>query len=157
MTYSHIESIIYLKAKETLAKYFNVEESNMSLLSKESSNDISKLLKRLGAFFAFSSAQFNESKKEGVEYVSLGAGLIIPEENAKEFGKCFDAIQTDAIKRIKEKYSVEYIVEYELGNHECYCTGDIEPAVDALDSYNIQRDTIKRIYSETIHKYEHQF
>ena len=41
-----------------------------------------KLFKDTGAFFAFSNEQVDEQKQEGVKYVSLGAGMICPKENA---------------------------------------------------------------------------
>jgi len=37
-----------------------------------------------GAFFAFSNEQFNEQKKDGVEYTHLFSGLIAPKNTAKE-------------------------------------------------------------------------
>ena len=43
---------------------------------------LTPILEANGAFFAFSQSQFDEQKKEGVIYVSMGAGLICPKENA---------------------------------------------------------------------------
>ena len=44
---------------------------------------LTPILEANGAFFAFSQSQFDEQKKEGVIYVSMGAGLICPKENAE--------------------------------------------------------------------------
>ncbi|WP_456303359.1 DUF7659 family protein, partial [Vibrio lentus] len=45
-----------------------------------------------GAFFAFSNKQFDEAKKEGVKYASLGMGLICPVDNAKQLMTRLDSI-----------------------------------------------------------------
>ncbi|MHA2690737.1 DUF7659 family protein [Vibrio harveyi] len=37
----------------------------------------------LGGFFTFSDKQFATAKKEGIKYVSLGFGMIVPASNAK--------------------------------------------------------------------------
>ncbi|CDT63678.1 hypothetical protein VCR4J2_750251 [Vibrio coralliirubri] len=45
-----------------------------------------------GAFFAFSTKQFDEAKKEGVKYASLGMGLICPVDNAEQLMNRLDSI-----------------------------------------------------------------
>lgn len=59
---------------------------------------ISQVLSQNGAFFAFSDKQFNEQKQEGIKYVSMGAGLICPKENADKLNKELDI----AIKETKQ-------------------------------------------------------
>lgn len=49
----------------------------MKSLSEEA---MTALLKENGAFFAFSDKQFNEQKKEGVQYVNVFAGLVCPKD-----------------------------------------------------------------------------
>ena len=44
----------------------------------------SKLLEATGSFFAFGQKQFNEQKKEGVEYVGVFAGLVSPKDRVGE-------------------------------------------------------------------------
>ena len=44
-------------------------------------------MKKYGAFFAFGNAQFDEQRKEGVKYASLGAGLICPVDTYRELCK----------------------------------------------------------------------
>ena len=44
-----------------------------------------KAFEKAGAFFAFSDKQFEEQKKEGVRYSYMGAGLICPKENQKQY------------------------------------------------------------------------
>ena len=53
----------------------------MNYLSDYTSENQTKLLNDNGAFFAFSTKQLNEHKKEGVVYVSMGSGLISPKVN----------------------------------------------------------------------------
>jgi len=45
-------------------------------------NFITEAMERHGAFFAFSDEQFKQQKKEGINYSSMGVGLICPTENA---------------------------------------------------------------------------
>lgn len=51
---------------------------------------VGEAMAKLGAFFAFGNAQFDEKKVEGVKYASLGMGIICPldkvDELAKELG-----------------------------------------------------------------------
>ena len=46
---------------------------------------LTPILEANGAFFAFSQSQFDEQKKEGVIYVSMGAGLICPKAKAERY------------------------------------------------------------------------
>lgn len=61
---------------------------------------VSEVLEKHGAFWAFSDKQFNEQKKDGVRYVSCGAGLIAPKDNIDNFTKELD-------KAIKETKRIE--------------------------------------------------
>tara|TARA_Y100000401_G_C8321737_1_gene225709 strand:- start:836 stop:1054 length:219 start_codon:yes stop_codon:yes gene_type:complete len=53
---------------------------------------ITKLIKKYNGFFAFSIEQFNEAKKEGLKYVSRGAGLYHEAGKVKEFDKEYNDI-----------------------------------------------------------------
>ena len=99
-----------------------------------------------GAFFAFSNDQLNKHKKEGITYVSLGMGLICPKENAAQLLNNLDAIAADGIKQDIEENGIENIIKRELGNHECYYTGEIDDAVDALEDYGITYDQVLNVY-----------
>lgn len=64
---------------------------------------ISKVLDDNQAFFAFSTKQFEEAKKPDIKYVSMGAGLICPKENARKLNtELNEAIKLDR-KEAKEK------------------------------------------------------
>jgi hypothetical protein len=47
----------------------------MKYLMDYMENKQTKALNKAGAFFAFSNEQFDKAKKEGIKYISLGAGL----------------------------------------------------------------------------------
>lgn len=48
----------------------------------------SKVFDKYGAFFAFSNEKFNEQKREGVTYASMGnSGLIAPKGTGKQIIK----------------------------------------------------------------------
>lgn len=66
---------------------------------KTKDEKISLVLKTNGAFWAFSNKQFDEQKKEGIKYVSMGQGLICPKENAHKIGAEID----QCCKEIKQE------------------------------------------------------
>lgn len=106
-----------------------------------------ELFDKTGAFFAFSTEQFNEAKKEGVKYASLGAGLICPSENVETFIKEFKAISKEAIKQDLEDNGRETIIKRELYNYECFYICDIAEAVKALKKYGISEQEVKEVYN----------
>ena len=104
------------------------------------------LFDKTGAFFAFSTAQFDEAKKEGVKYVSMGAGLICPKENAETLIKEFNEINKAAIEQDKTDNGAETIIKRELYNYECFYVCDIRDAVKALKKYGYSEAEIKAVY-----------
>jgi hypothetical protein len=107
-----------------------------------------ELLNELGAFFAFSTEQFNEQKKEGIKYASLGAGLICPKNNAQEFINRFNSLNDSAIKQDIEDNGAENIIKRELYNYECFYVCDISDAVKALKKYGFSKDQIQSVYEK---------
>ncbi|WP_422938945.1 DUF7659 family protein, partial [Vibrio harveyi] len=69
----------------------------MKYLSDYTNEKQTVLFDQLGAFFAFSNEQFNAAKKEGIKYVSLGFGMIVPESNASALVEKLDEIQKEGI------------------------------------------------------------
>ena len=63
---------------------------------------ISEAIKENGAFFAFGQKRFEEQKKEGVKYASVGAGLICPADNVKELLKEIERISKEEKKKERE-------------------------------------------------------
>lgn len=115
----------------------------MKYLSDYSQEAVSKALEKNGAFFAFSQAQLEEQKKEGVTYGALPGGLICPVANATQLLEELKAASQNAVKQDLEENGLDAIIERELANHECWYTGEIEDAVEALSIY--EGATIEKI------------
>ena len=112
-----------------------------------------KLFEEMGVFFAFSNKQFDEQKKEGINYVNMGAGTICPKENVRLFIERHAEIVKNGIAKDIKENGFRNIIERELANYECYWTGDIESAVDALEDYDFPHNLIWEVYIDTKHKY----
>lgn len=114
----------------------------------------SELFEKTGSFFAFGDKQFNEAKKEGVKYVSLGAGLICPKENVDLLLNGLKAINKKAIAKDLKENGKEAIIIRELYNHECFYVGDILNAIEALKPYGFSDDEIREAYNKEYPKVE---
>jgi|TARA_R110002072_G_scaffold303138_1_gene495450 hypothetical protein len=106
----------------------------------------SALFDSLGAFFAFSDSQLNESKKQGIEYCSLGNGLIVPKEHAQTLVDGLNNIGKKGIEQDLAENGKHAIIRRELFNYECFYVCDISDCVDALSSYGIGREEIQSEY-----------
>lgn len=120
----------------------------MKYLNDYTEDQINKIMEQYGAFFAFSNQQFDEKKKEGIKYVSCGAGLICPKDNAMQLMKDVIDVGQKGRKQDIQENGHEAIIKRELINHEAYYTGDVDSTVDALDGYNITREAIVAIYNK---------
>lgn len=112
----------------------------------------SALFAKTGSFFAFSKKQFEESKKDGVKYVSIGGGLLCPKENAKELVDSLGIIWNEAVKQDLKESGKEGIIKRELYNHECFYTGDYSAAYDAVSHYGFTLEDVKRQYYKELPK-----
>lgn len=119
----------------------------MKYLSDYTKQAQSNLFDELGVFFAFSNKQFEAAKKKGVEYVSLGMGMIAPKNNAKQLVERLDQIHKDGIKQDIADNGKEAIIRRELFNHECFYTHDITDCVEKLKDYGYSHDDIFQVYS----------
>lgn len=129
----------------------------MKYLSNYIEEKQTKLFNDLWIFFAFSDKQFEEQKKEWIEYISIWSGIIIPKENADKFLIEHKKIIEEWIQEdIKENW-IEKIIERELINHEAYYTYDIESTVDALEEYNIEDWKILEVFKTTYEKNSQNF
>lgn len=105
-------------------------------IRKQASEKLTTLMNECGVFFAFSNEQFHENKtplQEGEKYVSIGAGGYMPKSKINDYLKGLKAInqwEKTEIKKIKD--GKEQHILYELRNHECFYTCDIEYAVNVL-------------------------
>ncbi|MEZ8193214.1 hypothetical protein [Vibrio sp. 1F279] len=100
-----------------------------------------------GAFFAFSTKQFDEAKKEGVKYASLGMGLICPVDNVKQLMTRLDSIAQEGIAEDIEENGKKAIIRRELFNHECFYTNDICDCVESLEGYGISYDEVYEVFN----------
>lgn len=90
-----------------------------------------------GAFFAFSTDQYNESRVEGVKYVSVGAGLICPKGKVKALTDGLDGIQERGIASDMKENGAKAIIHRELANHECQIVHHPGDAIEKLEGYPI--------------------
>ena len=123
---------------------------------------LTPILEANGAFFAFSQSQFYEQKKEGVIYVSMGAGLICPKENADKLHEEVKRNSKKAIKAEIKKKGAKAIIRHAYFNHECQITMSTENAENALKRYieiapneftkELISETFKECFNEAIEK-----
>lgn len=99
-----------------------------------------------GAFFAFSNQQFAKAKQQGIEYVSIGAGLICPPDKAKQLINRLATINKEGIKQDIEDNGKDAIIRRELFNYECFYSGDIMDCVENLTEYGYCFDDIHQVY-----------
>lgn len=120
-------------------------------IREESSRKLDALIKEVGMFFAFSQKQFNEGKtplSEGDKYVSIGAGGYMPKSNVQKFLKgqyeiaTWEQLEIKKARRLKEDHII-----YELNNHECFYTNDIDDAVRVLP---YPRKDIIKVYNKQL-------
>jgi len=119
-------------------------------LSHYTETQISRLLEKLGAFFAFSQKQFDESAVKGEKYTSLRMGAIVPTRNAAALVDGLGEIVDKGIEADKADHTPEQIILRELRNHECFYTGDDAPAVEQLARYGdgFAAKDIRRVFGE---------
>lgn len=115
---------------------------------------ISAVFEKHGAFFAFSDKQYRTQAKEGIVYVSMGAGLCCPMESAKAIGPELTKAREEGLKKQVEENSAKDIISHAFFNHECGYTGDTEPAMDDLYQYQIKwpeiftQELIDKVFGE---------
>jgi len=110
------------------------------------------LFKECGSFFAFSGKQYNESKKDGVNYIDMGSGLICPEENVEKMINKLDNIHKKGIEQDIAENGKKAIIHREFGNHECQISGTITACVEKLEEYPITKKEIRAEWDEYFQK-----
>lgn len=106
-----------------------------------------KAFEKAGAFFAYSNKQFDEQKKQGVRYVSVGLGLICPKDTVAALINELAAIAKQGIKDDLAENGKEGVIKRELANYECFYTGDPSGAVEALEGYGISEEEIMEVFN----------
>lgn len=123
-------------------------KGNVKSLNYYIDKPIEELMEECGAFFAFSDKQYEEKAVEGIKYVSLVNGLIIPKDNVESFLKRYTAINEEGVAKRVEDSSIKDIIWYELGNYEVQLTGDLTDVIEALEGYPITEEQIENEYVE---------
>ncbi|MCG3684457.1 hypothetical protein L5F43_03830 [Aliarcobacter butzleri] len=118
----------------------------MKTLNSYTSDKISAAMEKHGAYFAFSKTQFEEKQVEGVKYVSDGSGMVCPKENYNQLIEEMNGIYAEGVKQDIAENGLTAIVKRELANYECYYTGDIEDAVDALEDYGVTYEQVLTVF-----------
>ena len=121
-------------------------KNKMKTLNDYTSDKISAVLEKHGAFFAFSNAQFEEKRVEGVEYVRNLNGMVMPKESKFQLIKEINEIYAEGVKQDIAENGLTIIVKRELSNYECYYTGDIEDAVEALEDYGVTHEQVLTVF-----------
>jgi hypothetical protein len=109
-----------------------------------------QLYAETGAFFAFNQRQLEEQKKPNVKYISLGHGMICPEEQAQKLVDGITNIIAQGIAQDLAENGKTAIITRELHNHEAFYVGDITDTVAALDGYGFTRADIAAVYREVL-------
>lgn len=104
-------------------------------IHEEQQKKLSIMFEEFGVFFAFSKQQFEQSRKEGVEYVSGFAGMIIPKANVKLMYERLDRIHEEVTALMREHIPIEEYILYELYNHEAFYTGEVDEVLKLAKSY----------------------
>lgn len=118
----------------------------MKYLSNYIQEKQTALFNATGVFFAFSTKQFNEGKKEGVNYVALDGGAICPEDNVEKFINGLDNIYKEGIIQDLKENGKAQVIERELYNHEAFYTGDWSSTYDSLEGYGITKDEVATVF-----------
>lgn len=119
----------------------------MKYLSDYAQDGVSAVMDKYGAFFAFGRDQFEAKRVEGVVYAGTPSGMIAPKENMAALLAEMQAIYESARQQDIDENGIDAIIRRELSNYECYYTGDIDDAVDALESYGVDREQIAAVFA----------
>ena len=118
----------------------------MKYLSDYTKEKTTNLLNECNAFFAFSTSQFEESKKEGIKYVNLQAGLICDKTKVKDYLNGLDQIYKEAIAQDIKENGLDKIIARELWNYESFYMMDYSDAIAALKGYGVTEQKVKEIF-----------
>ena len=118
----------------------------MKYLTDYTEDALAALWLEKGAFWAFGTQQYNDAAKEGVNYASLGGGLICPSEHGVEVIEKMDAIVKAGIKQDMKDNGRDGVIKRELYNHEAFYILDTQSTIDALEMYPITDAEIRTVY-----------
>lgn len=115
-----------------------------------------ELFNRTGTIFAFSNKQFEEGKKEGITYSSLGGGMLTEKGNEIEVIESLDLIYKESIIQDMKENGKGKVILRELQNHEAFYVGDIEDTINKLEDYPITEEEISKVFQKNFAKYADQ-
>lgn len=111
---------------------------------------------KTGVFFAFSNEQFEENKthQEG-KYYFIGAGGYIHESNIEKYKYFVNVTEIKLQKEYQQKIKKEDLIKYELLNHECYYTGNVDEALEAVQAIfpKTTLKEVKRVFNKNAEYY----
>jgi hypothetical protein len=113
-------------------------------IKNEQEKRISELIKSVDLFFAFSQTQFAEGAKlhplkEGDKYIQVFGGGILPKSNYEAYKQGLADIEAWYTEATSDPAMRRALIIYELGNHEAFYNGDIQPVLDMLgDGYTYE-------------------
>lgn len=121
-------------------------------IKKEQEDKLNALFDEYGIFFAFSKAQFEENKKEGVTYADRDYGMIIPLDNVELFNKKFEEHCNETESLIRTHIEMDEYIYRQLADCECFYSGDyLEVFVLVKEIYPACTvEDVKRVYYEHI-------
>ena len=137
-----------------MKKEVSINKKTIIEIKDEEQNKLSKLFKELGIFFAFSTEQFNSQKKEGVEYVSAEAGMIIPVANVDSFIKKFDKLNEETREQYDLHSTMDEYILFELYNHEAFYACNLQSSFEAIrqEYPECTMEDVGRVYYDNIKK-----
>ena len=127
-------------------------------IKTESQSKMDALITECSVFFAFSNEQFVENKtplQDGEKYVRLFGGGFIPRSQVKAFTEGLKEINRWERLQIKKAKEQTAQILYELSNHECWHTGDIENALPVLNHYPVA--IVQKVFNENYKEYSQTF
>lgn len=126
-------------------------------IKETTQNKLTKIYKDNQVFFAFSSDQLKEGKKEnnipsdGV-IVAIGVGGYLPIENSKSYAKDIVVLEEWRKKQMQElgenAKELEIAIHYELSNFECWYTGDVSIVCGIFP--DVAKADIERVYAKFV-------
>ena len=117
-----------------------------------------KLFDKYGVFFAFGEEQWDDQVNPELtkaDYFHITAGMYCPKENTNDFLTDHAKVVAQGRHNDIAENGLNAIVRRELNNYECYYTGDIEDAVEALKGYPVNKEDVLKIYRDK--NYEPQY
>jgi hypothetical protein len=126
-------------------------------LNQERETAQTELFKQVRLFWAFSNQQLEEGKKqinyqEGEKLVHIGGGGYIPKSNVDTFLNGLETINKAYKEGVKQNKLRPKLIAYQLANHECYYTGDIQPALMALGN-DFTEEEVRQVYRKEFKKW----